>query len=274
MFYRLSLYLKLIRFDKPIGSILLAWPCLWGVTHTYYTQNIPMTQCLFFAALLSAGAVIMRSLGCIVNDLTDQNIDALVDRTKNRPLACGALTTIEALRCSTLLGLIGLAIFLYIPWPAQLFASLGGILLIIYPFMKRITYYPQIILGIAFNVGVLVGYSCLVYTIDVNIIYLFLCGVCWTVAYDTIYAFQDIRDDKRVGIKSMAVRFEQAPKGVVTVCYGFGLAFLIMAKPIGISHCIYTFFSLWSLTTWQPKARQSGHAVFKAHAIGGVFGIL
>ena len=273
MFCRLSLYLKLIRFDKPIGSVLLAWPCLWGIAHAYHTQNVSMKACAFFTILLSAGAI-MRSLGCIINDLADRDIDKKVERTKERPLACGTLTQAEALLCAALLGMAGLAIFCTIPGQAQWFASLGGVLLILYPFMKRITHYPQVVLGCAFNVGVLVGYSCLVGAIDTTIICLFLCGMCWTIAYDTIYAFQDIRDDKMVGVKSMAVRFERTPKMVVAICYGVGLIFLGLAKPIGISHCVYGLFSLWSMHTWQPRDLQSCNAVFKTHTIGSLFGIL
>ncbi len=274
MFCRLSLYLKLIRFDKPIGSVLLIWPCLWGIAHAYHTQNVSIKACIVYAILLSAGAIIMRSLGCIINDLADRDVDKKVERTRERPLACGTLTQTEALLCAAVLGMAGLAVFCTIPRQAQWFASLGGILLILYPFMKRITHYPQVVLGCAFNVGVLVGYSCLVNAIDATIACLFLCGVCWTIAYDTIYAFQDIQDDKMVGVKSMAVRFENAPKMVVAICYGIGFVFLMCAKPIGMNHYIYILFSLWSLQVWKPRDPQSCNAVFKAHAIGSVFGIL
>lgn len=273
--HHLKLYISLARFDKPIGRILLTWPCLWGIAHAYHTTGAPFSACIAYAALLTVGAFLMSGFGCIINDLADKNIDKQVERTKTRPLAAGALATTQAARFACLLAVLASVIFLIIPEIAKLYATIGAILLFIYPFMKRITYYPQVILGIAFNTGILVGYACLAGHPKLSTWYLYLCGVFWTIAYDTIYAFQDISDDEKVRVKSTAIRFKEHPKVMVGLCYCLGGIFLMLSKGgISLSAALYSAFALYTLVTWSPNDTQSCGKFFKLHAFGSVFGLV
>ena len=270
----LQLYLTLIRFDKPIGRILLAWPCLWGVAHSYHTTSATLSHCLLYAALLSVGAFLMSGFGCIINDIADTDFDRQVERTKTRPLAAGTLNLTQAIICACILALLAFVVFCMIPPIARLYASFGAILLFIYPFMKRITYYPQVLLGLAFNTGVLVGYACLAGKSTAAVYYLYACGVFWTIAYDTIYAFQDINDDERIAIKSTAIRFKNHPKFMVGICYALGLVFLCLSKGcLSISTVLYTAFSVYTLVSWNPLDTQSCGKYFKVHALFSVFGL-
>ena len=273
--HNIKLYLTLIRFDKPIGRILLAWPCLWGIAHAYHTTNVSLSACLTYAALLICGAFLMSGFGCIINDIVDRDFDRQVERTKMRPLAAGTLNLTQAIICASILAAISCIIFCIIPPVSRIYASLGATLLFIYPFMKRITHYPQLVLGLAFNTGVLVGYGCLGGAPTANVFYLYACGVFWTIAYDTIYAFQDICDDEKIGVKSTAIRFKAHPKLMVGICYGLGLGFLILSKG-GISWpaVLYAVFSVYTLVNWGPNDAKSAGKYFKLHALGSVFGLV
>lgn len=271
----LQLNLTLIRFDKPIGRILLAWPCLWGIARAYHTTDAPLPRFLMYAALLIAGAFLMSGFGCIINDIADRDFDRQVERTKTRPLAAGTLNLTQAIICACILALLAFVVFCMIPPIARLYASFGAIFLFIYPFMKRITYYPQVLLGLAFNTGVLVGYACLAGAPTAAVWYLYACGVFWTIAYDTIYAFQDINDDEKIGVKSTAIRFKNYPKLMVGICYSLGLAFLILSKgAANLSAVLYTFFSVYTLINWDPQDTRSCGKYFKAHALFSIFGLV
>ena len=273
--HRLRLYLTLIRFDKPIGPILLAWPCLWGIAHSYHTTGVSLSKCLLHSVLLITGAFLMSGFGCIINDIADRDFDRQVERTKTRPLAAGTLNLKQATACASILAVLSFIVFLNLPPIARVYAVCGAALLFIYPFMKRITYYPQIVLGLAFNTGVLVGYACLSGASTAEVWYLYACGVCWTIAYDTIYAFQDINDDEQIGIKSTAIRFNQHPKLMVGVCYGLGFMFLCLSRgAINLSALLYAVFALYTLVKWNPKDTQSCGKYFKAHALFSVFGLV
>lgn len=264
-----------MRFDKPIGRILLAWPCLWGIAHSYHTSNTPFFCCLMYATLLIAGAFLMSGFGCIINDIADRDFDRQVERTKTRPLAAGTLNLTQAIICACILALLAFVVFCMIPPIARLYAALGAILLFVYPFMKRITHYPQVVLGLAFNTGILVGYACLAAAPTAAVWYLYACGVFWTIAYDTIYAFQDINDDEKIGVKSTAIRFKNHPKLMVGICYSLGLAFLILSKgSISVAAVLYTTFSLYALVSWDPQDTQSCGKYFKLHALFSVFGLV
>ena len=273
--HHLKLYLTLIRFDKPIGRILLAWPCLWGIAHAYYTAGAPLSSCLTYSALLIAGAFLMSGFGCVINDIADRDFDRQVQRTKTRPLAAGALSITQAIACAGILAALSLVVFWIIPPIAKLYATFGAVLLFIYPFMKRITYYPQVVLGLAFNAGVLVGYACLAGQATASIWRLYACGVFWTIAYDTIYAFQDISDDEKIGVKSTAIRFKNYPKLMVGICYGLGFIFLTLSKSgFSLSGVLYTIFAAYTLANWNPNDTNSAGKYFRLHALFSVFGLV
>lgn len=270
---QIRLYLDLIRFDKPIGTILLTWPCLWGITHGYHVNGTSLHACAEWGVILTIGAFLTRSLGCIMNDIADRKLDAQVDRTKNRPLAAHALSLKQAMMCAAVFSAASLAVFMILPNRAKPYAVVGAVLLFIYPYMKRVTYYPQIVLGLAFSLGVPVGYACVAGVPTVAVWALYGCGVVWTIAYDTIYAFQDIKDDLKIGVKSTAIRFNKFPKVMVGVCYILGLFFLYSAKGVGASTGLYSICALYVLITWKPNEVQSSFSLFKAHRFLAAFGL-
>lgn len=193
-------YALLARLDRPIGTWLLLIPCWWGLTFGDWPFRFDL------AILFAIGAVAMRGAGCTINDLADRKFDAQVERTRNRPLASGRLSVTQALIFLALQLAIGLVVLLLIPRAAQIVALASVPLIVIYPFMKRITYWPQAFLGITFNWGVLVGCAAVTGTVTWPALCLYLAGIAWTLGYDTIYAHQDKEDDLLVGVKSSALR--------------------------------------------------------------------
>lgn len=212
-------YIKLGRYDKPIGWILLFLPCIWGLTASY-----PILDYNYFnkVLLFLGGSVIMRSCGCAINDLCDRNFDKQVERTKNRPIATGQISTNQALAYISIHFIAGLWIMLQFNIKS---IQLGfGIvpLIIIYPLMKRVTYLPQLILGLCFNYGVIIGYvSIFQYENILNILPLYISGVLWTLIYDTFYAHMDKKDDIKAGIKGSALLFNKHSKKISYILYLF-----------------------------------------------------
>lgn len=208
----------LARLNKPIGILLLLFPCWWGMA---YVQKTNLSLSLFF--LFSFGAIIMRSAGCILNDFFDKEVDKNVARTKNRPLASGVISERHALIFFALLCLIGLIILLQLPFDCWPLGILALVLLIIYPLMKRITNFPQAILGFAFNIGFLIAVvACTkqlnsIFTLPIALIY--GGAILWTIAYDTVYAVQDREDDIKLNVKSTAVLFGKHTKSVTIGLY-------------------------------------------------------
>ncbi|XP_043473662.1 4-hydroxybenzoate polyprenyltransferase, mitochondrial [Leptopilina heterotoma] len=203
-------YMKLMRIEKPIGSWLLFWPCGWSIAMAAPAGSLPDLKML---ALFGLGSVIMRGAGCTINDMWDQDIDKKVSRTRSRPLAAGDVTPFQAL---VFLGgqlSLGLLILLQLNWYSILLGASSLGLVIIYPLMKRVTYWPQFILGMTFNWGALLGWSAIHGTCDWSVcLPLYISGICWTILYDTIYAHQDKYDDLLVGIKSTALKFGRKTK--------------------------------------------------------------
>ncbi|CAG2056013.1 unnamed protein product [Timema podura] len=203
-------YLKLMRIDRPIGSWLLFWPCGWGIAMSTPPGSFPDPHMLI---LFGVGAVVMRGAGCTINDMWDRDIDGKVSRTKDRPLVSGALSQFDALVfLAGQLGL-GLLVLLQLNWYTVLLGASSLGLVIIYPLMKRVTYWPQLILGMTFNWGALLGWSAVQGACDWSVcLPLYAAGVCWTIVYDTIYAHQDKADDYLLGIKSTALKFGDKTK--------------------------------------------------------------
>nr|CAD7440922.1 unnamed protein product [Timema bartmani] len=203
-------YLKLMRIDRPIGSWLLFWPCGWGIAMSTSPGSFPDPHMLI---LFGIGAVVMRGAGCTINDMWDRDIDGKVSRTKDRPLVSGALSQFDALVfLAGQLGL-GLLVLLQLNWYTVLLGASSLGLVIIYPLMKRVTYWPQLILGMTFNWGALLGWSAVQGACDWSVcLPLYAAGVCWTIVYDTIYAHQDKADDYLLGIKSTALKFGDKTK--------------------------------------------------------------
>lgn len=206
-------YINLTRINRPAGIALLALPCLFGFFLAAQTvENFDLKYPLLFVF----GAIIMRSAGCIINDILDREFDKKVARTKSRPLASGDLSLFQALLLLAILLLFGLLILLQFNNYVRIAGVVALGLVVAYPLMKRITFYPQIFLGLTFNYGILMADLQLHRSIELSSVLLYLACIIWTLIYDTIYAFQDIEDDLKVGVKSSAIKFQQNPKIILT----------------------------------------------------------
>lgn len=242
-------YIQLLRLNSPTGYILLFWPCSWGVILVGKPINWHLIL-LFFI-----GSIIMRSAGCIINDLYDRNIDKQVERTKNRPIASGKITMLEALFVLTLLLGSGLTILLSLNATAIKIGIFSLILVVIYPLMKRVTFFPQLFLGVTFNIGILIGFAAGAETISYLAYILYIGAVLWTLAYDTIYGFQDIKDDKKIKVKSTSIKYEKNYKLFITSAYsGFTILLLLT---IYLKNSYFSFINigliivLYSQLLWQ-----------------------
>ncbi|MBD22185.1 MAG: 4-hydroxybenzoate octaprenyltransferase [Alphaproteobacteria bacterium] len=205
---KLKLFLILGRYNYPTGAFLLMLPCFWGV---FYQIN-PDENLIKIIFLFIIGSFVMRGAGCCINDFFDKDLDKKVSRTKNRPLASGALSNKEASLFILLQLIIGFLVVVNFNIKTIFFSFLIIPMVLIYPLMKRVTNFPQLFLGFVFNWGVIVGYLSQSNLLNLGIIFLFFGGIFFTVAYDTIYAIQDLKDDKKFGIKSLAIFLEKKPK--------------------------------------------------------------
>src|SRR5258707_7331037 len=203
-------YLRLSRFDRPIGSWLLLMPCWWsaalacGIAHDI--RQLPLIIVLFLI-----GAFVMRGAGCTWNDITDSDLDAKVERTRSRPIPAGQVSVPQAFAFLVLQALIGLVVLLQFNRFAVMSGIASLIIVAVYPFMKRITWWPQVVLGLAFSWGALMGFAVILGRIDLTALVLYAGSIAWVIGYDTIYAHQDAEDDALIGIKSTARLFGARP---------------------------------------------------------------
>lgn len=217
-------YARLARFDRPIGTWLLLLPCWWS---TALAARGEVRWDLF--VLFGIGALSMRGAGCVINDLWDRDIDAKVARTADRPLASGAIGVPAALIYLGLLLLIGLAVLVQLDWPAIVTGFAIVVVIVLYPLAKRVTFWPQFVLGVAFNWGALVGWAAVRGTIETPAILLYAAGILWTLGYDTIYAHQDKDDDAKIGVKSTALLFGTQTKTWLAAFYAGATTLMIAA---------------------------------------------
>ncbi|SPO24635.1 related to COQ2 -para-hydroxybenzoate--polyprenyltransferase [Ustilago trichophora] len=210
-------YLALTRIDKPIGTWLLYWPCAWSIVLASHTLGLAFTTPLFYTMLFGVGAIVMRGAGCTINDMWDVKMDRMVERTKTRPLASGDITQFQALCFLGIQLSIGLAVLVNLNlYSIALGASSLGVV-VLYPLMKRITYWPQLVLGFAFNWGAMLGWSAVAGTVDWSVVLpLYAGSIFWTLVYDTIYAHQDKTDDVHAGVKSTALLFGEKTRPVLS----------------------------------------------------------
>ena len=226
---KIKLFIELTRLNKPIGFMLLFWPCIWGLTLAY-DLNSSLDKYFFYWILFLLGSIFMRSAGCIVNDIIDKNFDKKVERTKNRPIASEKISIKNALLY--VLILCGLAFLVLINFNkfTILMALLSMPFAFSYPLMKRFTYWPQLFLGITFNYGLILAWISINNEISIIPIIFYIGAIFWTLGYDTIYGYQDIKDDEIIGVKSTSIKFKNNPKIFIFVCY---LIFLISLILIG-----------------------------------------
>ena len=217
---QLKLFIDLTRLEKPIGFMLLFWPCAWGLTLAY-DFSLNLNKYFFYLSLFFLGSVLMRSAGCIVNDILDKEFDAKVFRTKNRPIASGKVSIKLALFYSLLLCLLAFLVLINFNLFTIILALGSMPLAFTYPLMKRFTYWPQLFLGITFNYGLILGWSAIKGQIDVIPIIFYIGAIFWTLGYDTIYGYQDIKDDEIIGLKSTSIKFKGTAKKFLFTCYSF-----------------------------------------------------
>ena len=250
-------YLSLMRLDRPIGTWLLLLPAWWviamemgGIAHIK-----PIT--FYYFCLFGLGAIVMRGAGCIINDLWDRDIDKAVERTKNRPLASGQVSIKQASLFLSSLMVMGLLILIQLPMLAIILGFISLIPVVLYPLAKRVTWYPQAVLGLTFNFGTLIGAAAISHDLSMAAILVYCAGFFWTLGYDTIYAHQDMADDGVIGIKSTAIKFGIYSAVFISLFYTifFGLIYVtglitdaqILFYIFWMTACLY---AVWQITSW------------------------
>jgi 4-hydroxybenzoate polyprenyltransferase len=209
-----SPYLRLMRLHQPVGIWLLLWPCWWSIALA--SDGVPP---LWLLGIFAAGAVLMRSAGCIINDMADREFDRQVERTRTRPLASGEISMLQAGVLLAVLIALAACLAAMLNRAVILWSALSLIPVVTYPFMKRISWWPQLFLGFTFNWGTLMGWAAVRGDVGVPALLLYAGGIFWTLGYDTIYAHQDKEDDARIGVKSTALRLGKGTKRAVHFFY-------------------------------------------------------
>ena len=236
----LKILIELTRLNKPIGFMLLFWPCSWGLA---YANSIDQNLNLFlnYLILFFLGSVLMRSAGCIFNDIVDKDYDKKVKRTKKRPIASGKISVIHSFIYVLLLCFLAFLVLINFNFLTILLGMSSMILAFAYPFMKRITYWPQLFLGITFNWGIIMAWTAINNSISTEIIILYISAIFWTLGYDTIYGAQDMSDDEIIGLKSTSIKFKKNINLFVSVMYFMNIFLLVCLFKDFIS---INFFSL------------------------------
>ena len=269
---KINNYLELIRINKPIGFMLLLWPCWFSLAYL----DLPQKSLLSYYILFFVGAVVMRSAGCIINDLIDQDIDAKIKRTESRPIASKKISNYNAFIFLIALLTIGLIILLQFKSSTIITGLLCTPLIVLYPIMKRITFWPQLFLGIIFNFGVIICSIEFYGKLTTEYLILYLSCVLWTVGYDTIYAYQDIKDDKKNNIKSTAVLFGIYGKSLVLSSYTLMLALITYLTIIKTSNIItyalllvIFIYIITNLLRWNLRSEDKSEKKFRQNNLFG-----
>jgi 4-hydroxybenzoate polyprenyltransferase len=264
-------YARLARWDRPIGFWLLFWPCAFSLALVAIAMPLDGFSVRYLALML-VGAVLMRGAGCTLNDIVDAGIDAKVERTRNRPIPSGSIGRRQAALFLFLQALAGLLILLQFNWPTVLLGAASLVLIAIYPFMKRITWWPQFFLGLAFSWGALLGWSSIAGGLSPAPLILYAGSILWVIGYDTIYALQDVEDDALVGVKSTARLFGDRVKPAVALFYAgaimcWGLAaWVVGARPLFLALlCLPAAILAWQVVTLDAREEGNALARFKAN---------
>ena len=240
---QLNLFVELTRLKKPIGYMLLFWPCSWGLTIAYdFSSDFKIY--FFYLLLFFLGSVLMRSAGCIVNDILDRKYDKKVFRTKDRPIASGKISIKLALFYSALLCFIAFLVLVNFNLFTIIIALASMPLAFTYPLMKRLTYWPQLFLGVTFNYGLILGWTSINPEINLLPLIFYFGAIFWTLGYDTIYGFQDIKDDEIIGLKSTSIKFKSNPIIFLYLCYTVFLISLIVVGYLNEFSSLYFIFLL------------------------------
>jgi len=266
-------YSRLMRIDKPIGTLLLLWPTLWALWLA--DMAIPPLPVLL---VFVAGVFVMRAAGCVINDFADRKVDGHVERTKHRPLASGAVTSREAKLLFAVLALVAFALVLTMNLMTILLSVVGLALAWVYPFMKRYTHLPQVVLGAAFGWSIPMAWAAVSESLPLVCWLVFFANICWTVAYDTLYAMVDRDDDLKIGVKSTAILFGRFDKLIIGLLQ---LATLLLMAWVGMllqlnAAFYWTLMLAAALFVYQQKliARRERPACFKAFLNNNYVGLV
>ena len=273
----LNLFIELTRLKKPIGYMLLFWPCAWGLTLAFdFNENLNLY--FFYLILFFLGSVLMRSAGCIVNDIHDREFDGKVFRTKDRPIASGKVSVKLGIFYSISLCLFALLILINFN-NLTIILALGSMpLAFSYPLMKRFTYWPQLFLGITFNYGLILGWTSITANLDIIVILFYFGAIFWTLGYDTIYGYQDIKDDEIIGLKSTSIKFKNSAKQFLFLCYILlSVLFLVGGYYMNFNYIYFIIFTipLFHLFFFQIKKFNKNNPsdclkIFKSNNIFGL----
>ena len=273
---QIKLFIELTRLNKPIGIMLLFWPCSWGLAYAYsYTKNL--NQFLIYLLLFFLGSVLMRSAGCIINDIVDKDYDKKVKRTKQRPIAANLVSVTQALIYSAFLCLVAFFILIQFNKLTIILGLSSMLLAFSYPFMKRITYWPQLFLGITFNWGLIMAWAASTNYISQEIIIFYLSAIFWTLGYDTIYGAQDIKDDEIIGVKSTSIKFKKNIKQFVSINYLLSSLLIIYLIKNELGFNFLTFFMVifilslvYQIQIFDKTNPQSCLKAFKSNNFSGL----
>ena len=274
---QVNLFIELTRLRKPIGYMLLFWPCAWGLTLIYNFSD-SLQNYFYYLLLFFIGSVLMRSAGCIVNDILDRKFDKKVARTKNRPIASGKISVRVGLLYTFILCSLALLVLINFNYFTIVLALASMPLAFSYPLMKRFTYWPQLFLGITFNYGLLLGWTSIAGQIETAPLIFYIGAIFWTLGYDTIYGFQDIKDDEIIGVKSTSIKFKGTAKFFLILCYIFLTASLLIGGLMMSFNLIY-FLSImipiihlffYQIKTFDTKNPSSCLKVFKSNNYLGI----
>jgi len=276
MLVHLKNFINVTRLNKPIGIFLLFWPCAWGLSlANYFEKNTSIF--LYYLFLFFCGSVLMRSAGCIINDIVDEKIDKKVSRTKNRPIASGDLD--KNLAWIYILILCSLAFLILVQF--NLLTIILGIFSMIfafsYPFMKRFTYWPQLFLGFTFNWGIIMAWAAITNNVSYLPIVLYVGAIFWTLGYDTIYGLQDMSDDEVIGVKSTAIKFKNNLNLFIGGCYFVSsmlILFVMVNLQINYSFLFLIFFIIslfYQMKIYSFKNSPASLKAFKINNISGLF---
>ncbi len=272
-----NIFIELSRLNKPIGFMLLFWPCSWGLAYSYkFNQNFEVF--FFFLILFFLGSVLMRSAGCIFNDIVDKDFDKQVKRTKLRPIASGKISIFQSLVYVFILCFFALIILIQFNLLTITLGLASMFLAFAYPFMKRITYWPQLFLGITFNWGLIMAWTSINNDISLNIIILYIAAIFWTLGYDTIYGAQDMSDDEIIGLKSTAIKFKENINLFVLLCYSISALLIIQtfSKYFGTNFFSVFFIMFLSTLVYQLKIFDKNKPIncLKAFKLNNLSGLM
>ena len=240
---QLNLFIELTRLKRPIGYMLLFWPCAWGLTIAY-DFNQSLNNYFFYLMLFLFGAILMRSAGCIINDIADRDFDKQVSRTKDRPIASGEVSVKVGFVYSAILCILAFLVLINFNMFTIILALGSMPLAFSYPLMKRFTYWPQLFLGVTFNYGLILGWTSIFGEINLVPIIFYIGAIFWTLGYDTVYGFQDIKDDEIIGLKSTSIKFKKNPLIFLTISY---LIFFISLVLTGLKMNLNKFYFIFLL---------------------------